>query len=323
MSTKASWSAAKKTNKKNKTAICAAVACALALVAAALVVFMPRGVPEGAVLTIDGYPVTAEEFALFLNDRRAATASYFYKEHGAEVDQGFWDREYGGLTPNRYARQTALDELMPAKMESILLKERGLLEDVSYGALMAEMERTNAERAEKIAAGEVVYGLSEYKPLEFYFYTRSNRWTRLLDSETELQRGKVGDTALRETYNNNLPYFSLGLEITAEKITAAGKETITLKQADIPKESNELQTIFDFLSQMTEGEETEELELSEGMVRFKVLDKEDMGSTPFEDARESVLRIYAEESLRGLIDERVSKARVKFNNGLYEALKIG
>ncbi|KJB88186.1 hypothetical protein AZ66_08765 [Paenibacillus sp. E194] len=67
--------------------------------------------PENWLFTVDGYAVTDEEFLFYINDQRAVTVDYFNRTYGAQVDEGFWSRQYGANqeTPSEYAKKICDD----------------------------------------------------------------------------------------------------------------------------------------------------------------------------------------------------------------------
>lgn len=289
---------------------------ALVCLLAAFFVLRPSG--DGhSVASVDGFPVAEEEFRLFLDDKKAAAAAHFYAVYGAQVDSGFWNRAYDGQTPLEYARELALTTLTESKMEDILLHERGLVEDIGYAALMGELKAKNEEQERKMAAGETAYGLKVYTPLEFYSYTRSQRYFLLVDSQVELEAPVVEDAALRAVYAQNLDRFSRGMELTYERAEKGRVTTAVIVESEIPKEDAWTLQVYQLLSALEEGASVE-IPVEGGTATLTLTQKTVLGHASFEESRTTVLRIYAEERLKALLEQRVREAKVVKSAGFHD-----
>jgi hypothetical protein len=209
------------------------------------------GLDENVLLSIDGVPVTNEEFSVFLNSERADSAAYFGEKYAAQVDAGFWTRSYGGEIPIEYAKQAALLKLKYAKAEEALAVERGLTKRTAFSELLAELESTNSEREEKLGSGEVFYGLTSYDLDLYYEYRRAQTWQMLLDSQAEKA---APEKELREMYEKNAEMYFLGYEVEADILYENGSvEQISLSPAGIPKEDGDRQNMYQLLISLDEG----------------------------------------------------------------------
>lgn len=99
--------------------------------------------------TIDNYDVSESEFQAFLQSNKALTTSYFKRTYNADYDKDFWTASFNGENPLEYAKQKAMDELVKVKMEQIILKENGILSDISYEAFLKSYDQENKDRAKK------------------------------------------------------------------------------------------------------------------------------------------------------------------------------
>lgn len=276
--------------------------------------------PPGALLTIDGYAVPEAEFRLFLQDERAMTAAYFGREYGAEVDADFWTRDFGGQTPTDYAKQSALNALIATKMESILLKERGLAEDISYEALMADMADTNAERAEKLQSGEVFYGLTEYDPATYYAYVASNRSGELSRSQYALSTPT--EDQLQAIYDENPSLYAPSPSYTCQMYYTDGEEeTIHLSSETLGKEDGSGQALYEALGSLTEGDTLSSVSWQgrEGAVTLLTADRPE---PDFVTAKEEIKYTFAERELTALLQQRRSAAAVAFDQAAYDQISM-
>lgn len=285
---------------------------------------IPAQTAGDVVLTVDGYDVTTEEFRLFLQDERALTAAHFMSAYNATADEGFWDRAFDGQTPNEYAREAALQKLLTAKMEAILCKERGLAEDISYAAFLADLERENADRADKQEKGEVFYGLAEYDAATYYAYVRSNRWGELLRS----QRGYVSPTEaeLRELYDEEPGYFTgaAGYRCTFRYADGAQEEQ-TISYDTVHKEDVSGAGLLALLEEAEPGATIAGAGYDGKIADVTLLEIIPGETVPFEDesAQATLRGLYEEKSLRELLARRIAEAEVEIDQEAYAQMKIG
>ncbi|MGN9842667.1 hypothetical protein ACTMTI_31530 [Nonomuraea sp. H19] len=145
------------------------------------------------VASIDGYAVTRDE--LLFHMRRLAPRVQNelrnqYRLQGA-ID---WTAKAGDETALQRLAARALGEIRRDKTTLVLAKEEGLIASAGHADFLAELAGENERRAGAIAAGEVVYGLAEFSPEEYYSH-------RLTELTTALKQrlGKKADDPLRVT----------------------------------------------------------------------------------------------------------------------------
>ncbi len=274
--------------------------------------------PALTVLTVDGYPVMTDEFQLFLKDERALTVAHFAEKYGAQPDSGFWTRDFDGQTPMEYARDAALAKLLAVKTEDILLHERGLLEEIGFAQIVADMEKKNADQAAKLAAGQPVYGMVKYDLFTYYWRERSNRRTALLTSQIE--QANPPEAALRTLYEENRDLLGRGTEITIEiAYEGGGVETETFSEYTISKEDMEALAVWQSLSGQQPGARLDGVFLRGRTANVTLLSKNELGGESFEDAHNFLVRTYAEEQLRQLIAKRQEDARLVIDRDKWDA----
>ena len=145
--------------------LCAAVA---ALVFAGAVL----GRHADRVATVDGHDVTRAELIFHLRRVEPAVENELHLT-------GAWDRP----ALQRW-RARALAEVERDKTVWILAQEQGLVDSADYGDFLAEMAAENKRRADAVAHGDVVYGVTAFTPDEYYSH-------RLTELTTALQQ-KLG-----------------------------------------------------------------------------------------------------------------------------------
>jgi hypothetical protein len=284
----------------------------------------PTSLADGVLLTVDGYPVPTEEFQLFLQDERALTAAHFSQAYGAEIDADFWTREFDGQTPDQYAREAALRELLRAKEESILLRERGLAEDISYETLMADLEKTNAERADMLERGEVFYGLTEYDTATYYAYVRSQRWGELVRSQSSYSSPTLEE--LRAVYDESPDYFTSPPVYTCSSTYSDGTtEEREVSSATIHKEDAGGAQFLSSLDELSPGDSLTGVSLDGRDADVTLLSIAPGTVLPFEDesAQATAADLCAQAELYALVAQRMADAEVVFNQPLYELQTLG
>ena len=117
---------------------------------------------------LDTYPIEREEFQFYAARNRALVAQNFKTVYNAKVTDDFWTTKYGDDTPEEMLREEALEELINTKAELILMKEYGIIKDISYSAFIKEWIDTNTARSQALRRGANLYGPVQF-PKEQYF----------------------------------------------------------------------------------------------------------------------------------------------------------
>jgi len=148
------------------------------------------------VAKINGEPISVREFERRVLRNRAAAATYFAQKHQAQDSAEFWTTSFDGEVPSQWVRKKALEECVKIKIEQILARDKGLLQDIGYAAFLQKLDRENERRRKALAAGEPIYGPQQYGEDEFFTYVHNNMLIELkrrlgqhelLPTEEELQ----------------------------------------------------------------------------------------------------------------------------------------
>ncbi|WP_305916113.1 hypothetical protein [Nonomuraea turcica] len=164
----------------------AGVVTALAALVVAGVMLTHR---SGEVASIDGHAVTRDEL-LFHMQRLAPQVQNELRIQGGTA----WTTKAGDRTALRRLAARALDEIRRDKTTLVLAKEEALIGSADHADFLAELAGENERRANAVARGEVVYGLVEFSPEEYYSH-------RLTELTTALKQrlGKKAGGPLRVT----------------------------------------------------------------------------------------------------------------------------
>lgn len=323
----------------------------------------PLPLSEDEVLfTVDDYPVSRNEFSLFIRDQRSDAAQYFYGTYGAEMKSGFWTTEFDGQTPSDYCKEKALEEIVKYKAERILAYERGLVESVDYSDLMTEMEALNKKNAEKTAAGEVTYGLTAFEPWQYLLYIRSDCSAALIKHETERIQDHTPEETIRKYYEENKENYNRGYRVTYERLEAESSMTETdfkasleqiaeravLKEESLDEAAKELEVLKDyFVNQEISSEKVvskddireqfiqeEVMKLEPGMISppllfsessgclLRGIERADLGYESFEDVKNRIIHELAQEELKTALEARIEDASVVFVDDKYEQIIV-
>lgn len=118
-------------------------------------------------LSINGVKIDKEEFLKAAEEKKYDVTSYFSGKSGVSINRSFWNTQIDGEIPAEKLADAALEELKEIHAAYGLAEEKGYVEDGSYQGLVERWEAENKSRADKVAKGEPVYGLSEFT-LELY-----------------------------------------------------------------------------------------------------------------------------------------------------------
>lgn len=152
--------------KRFIAAVC--IVCAAAASAAAVIYAAGGRRDTDAVAYVDGEKIGYDEFMLIAGKKKFEIIKYFSNEYNAEYGNGFWTESFGGENPSEKMKEEVLKELVPIKLQQKLAAERGIAESSDYASIMDRLDTENAERKEKKENNMVVYGVTEYSPLQYY-----------------------------------------------------------------------------------------------------------------------------------------------------------
>lgn len=145
-------------------------------------VFLRVGVIDEntTVAKVNNEQISFREFNKFMAENRAETMNYFRKTYGSDVnDKEFWEKRFGEEIPIEVLKQRTLDQLTRIKVQQVLAREKGLVEDISYTGFLKLLKDENKKRREALARNEVIYGPQQYGEKEFFHYRFSNMVTDL------------------------------------------------------------------------------------------------------------------------------------------------
>ncbi|EJW15907.1 hypothetical protein M5X00_11025 [Paenibacillus alvei] len=279
--------------------------------------------PDNWLFTVDGYAVTDEEYLFYINEQRAVTVNYFYRTYGAQVDEGFWTRQYGENQeiPSEYAKKAAMTALLRAKQEQIIADERDIAPYKSFNELKSDMEDENAKRAEMENTGDTYYGLPELDLYQYMQYVSGARWPDLV--ETQIEQTKMSDAELQVEYaSRSAEYVRTADELTAMfASTGQAMEEKVLNRLDISKEDTVSRNFWESLAAASVGETVIGKYMGEDVIAT-LMTKPEFTKLTLEEVKDSIIYGQAESNLRTLIATRADKAKIMFNGNQFNELTV-
>ncbi|WFR55752.1 hypothetical protein QA584_19335 [Anaerocolumna sp. AGMB13025] len=172
---------------------------AIAVSAVLCGVLKNRAVRDDYVARYNGEEIDRGEFMLQLQLERTNTFDYFFQKYGAVYSDDFWNRDYNGEVPVRYAREKAMQNCVYMKAVKILAKEQGLIEDISYKTFVRSLTAENKRRKKATEKKQPVYGPIQYDESSYYTQINTNL---IIKSKEKLLEGEYNpsDAELRAYY---------------------------------------------------------------------------------------------------------------------------
>ncbi|QFR01996.1 hypothetical protein F9278_44020 [Streptomyces phaeolivaceus] len=203
-----------------------------ALIVTGVTLLGHRGSGGGTrIATLDGHPVTRDEL-LFHMRRLAPTVQNELRNAyglGGTLD---WNAKAGGRTALQRLESRALDEIERDKTVLVVAEEQGLVDSVDHADFLTELAKENESRAEAVAAGRTVYGVTEFSPDEYYSH-RLTELTTGLKKRLGAEAGgplKVTDVEVRHAFDSDRDAWS------ANATTYTYTRLVVPMPADAPSE---------------------------------------------------------------------------------------
>lgn len=126
--------------------------------------------PENTtVATINGEPVSAEEYSLVMMRQAPRVYSLLKREKNLDDHLGYWNPDTGPDGPFAKLREMTLEELSKIKVQQAMAKEKGITQDISFVTFREGFQNENQRRKEALANGTVIYGPKQHEESAYYF----------------------------------------------------------------------------------------------------------------------------------------------------------
>ena len=163
---------------------------------------------DNIVLLVNGEPITRREFQFRMERRRGPVIHHFRETYGADdTHPTFWITEFGGTTPMDFSRERTLEAVIHIKVEQILARDRGLIDDITYEYFLEALDKENSRRSNAFEQGQVVHGLLQLSE-ESFFNSRHNDMVSQLIGQLRIE-GVIAPTQnqIEQFYYENIQDF--------------------------------------------------------------------------------------------------------------------
>lgn len=121
------------------------------------------------VLTVNGEPVSADEYTLVMRRQTALVTSHFKQTRDLDDYPGYWSPASGPDGPLAKLREVTLAELVRIKVCQSEARARGLMKNIEFASFRDAFEKENARRLAAKARNEIIYGPPRYRRDIYYF----------------------------------------------------------------------------------------------------------------------------------------------------------
>ncbi|GGA26465.1 peptidyl-prolyl cis-trans isomerase [Paenibacillus physcomitrellae] len=154
---------------------------------------------DAVILTVDGEPVTAQEYRLLMNREKSAVTNAFNAKYGAEDQPDYWTHDFGGESPLQALKQRTDKAAAESKTIQRLAREQGLIGDISFSRLLADWQTLNRQRSQNLQTNQPVYGLTSFTLDQYYDYYMNHLKQQLQE--------KLGDNTLKPAEQDIKTYY--------------------------------------------------------------------------------------------------------------------
>lgn len=99
---------------------------------------------EIAVATVNGEAVTDREINYFTIRNRTQIINRYAEQYGLTDFSDFWDKPFDGVTPRQALEQKAFEDACDAKIRLLLMRDKGVYDDISFAGLEKRAKDYNA-----------------------------------------------------------------------------------------------------------------------------------------------------------------------------------
>ncbi|MFV0342416.1 MAG: hypothetical protein ACK5JH_05915 [Anaerocolumna sp.] len=308
---------------------------------------------------VDKEPITAQEITLQINTNRAAMSAYFNDRYQAEYNKDFWTTDYNGEVPVDKLFEEALENSINNKLIQMISKEKGLIDTISFKALLDELNKENESREEAIKNNEAVYGPQQYDEQTYYNMKLSNMLSSLkksFSSEYALTKEELLQKyeEIRDDYKQEDSVKIAKLSVAYGEDSKITREEAKNRMMDINNDlenGSPLDTILKGLSEevayeeLTLGErETHNISLGHPLLVQKsinlvpgtfsdvfeekgafsltiCMERTDNGYQEYESVEEGIKNVIMEEKFNQMIEERRKNTVITLKEEIIEKMK--
>ncbi len=315
---------------------------------------------DTTIFTVNGEKVTKEEFLAISSGLRGSVYSDFVLKYGEAEDGDFWTTNFDGQIPREVLKKQTLEKIKKIKIEQILFKKYGLVDDISYQSFQKELQSENKRRKTAVAKNEPIYGPIQYNEKAYYDYLQEDREEKLKKklissdlSSTEEEIGKYYDNHKDELFckseDMNVEKISVSyldsygnpskdLKAKAEKllesiingddfqksdIASIEQSGLTVEYAEqIVNETSRMDTdIFNKVVSLQKGQFSDIYEEDNCIYIFRIVDIISNGYKAISEVRDQIVSFLADEKYNSLLEKLLSESKIVVNEKNYDAIE--
>ncbi|MDQ0877376.1 hypothetical protein QFZ77_006035 [Paenibacillus sp. V4I3] len=176
---------------------------AVVLLSVSLIVFQSNKYSgEATVFTVNGEPVSKDEFLNVMPGLRANVFSYFVQKYGVTDSAKFWTTTFQGEIPIEVLKQKTLDKLKRIKTEQIVMKSNGIASDISYSGFLDNLKAENERRKKAVEKKQVIYGPQQFDATGYYDILHGNRMEELKNKLADKELSS-NEEEIKNAYDEN------------------------------------------------------------------------------------------------------------------------
>lgn len=262
------------------------------------------------VTSVDGYPISQQEFELFLDQTKTDVIRYFKTEHNVSLSNGDWKTVFGGETPEHVWMERAMEEAVFSKTEQVLAMEKGIVQDISYESCLKKMREENTYRETTVKNGGIIYGLPTYTEKTYYDYVQSNLRIQLKE-KLAAEELKVEEAVLKQQYEALKDMlFHQGYEMDVMVVSEDKSENMELFPFDRGSEDYLRREIYLCGQRRQSGDRVELMDGEGSQVTVVYESIVNLGYRSFEEVKDYLLNMSVEERYEDFIRQNFGIALV-------------
>lgn len=125
--------------------------------------------------------ISKDEFVFFAQRNKSKIISWYRNEYNLNYHSAFWDDKSKGKSPSEVLKQITLDTIISIKVQFLLAKKYGIIDEIGFNTIQASLAAENKKRRDAMAKKTVFYGPEQYELENYYDYLFSNMVIKLKD----------------------------------------------------------------------------------------------------------------------------------------------
>lgn len=193
-------------------------------------------------LKINGQKIDDEEY-LYVMNRQIYDITQQMAGSDVQVNNEFWTTEKDGELPYEKLADQTVEQLKHNRAVYECAKEHGYVDAIDYKHILERMNAENKSRAEKIKAGEAVYGLSEFKT-ELFMEYEMDTFQKLYCENLENEGMEISEEEREQYYEENKDTLFVKQDDVVLDYIKIPYETEGLREEQVGALKNELTEVY-------------------------------------------------------------------------------